>query len=65
MSIKILLACLSLFLLLINSNSLGGSGRIQKTKHNLSVTGEGSIKSPSETVENPLLILFPAVQAID
>jgi len=49
MSIKTVLSCLSLFLLLINANNLGGAGSIFKSKHNLSVSGEGSIKSPSET----------------
>jgi hypothetical protein len=49
MRIKILIAWLSILLLLINSNTSSGSGSIIRTKHNLSVSGDGSIKSTSET----------------
>lgn len=49
MKIKLTMLILCLFSLLLTSNVFGGSGTIFNTKHNLSMSGKGDIKSPTET----------------
>jgi hypothetical protein len=49
MKIKLLVVLVCSLMILISTNLLAGSKSIFKTKHNLSVSGEGDIKSPTET----------------